>query len=177
MNALRRSIWGIPIRIHFLLLLYPILHIVSYGMQAGLTGCIVALLVSTTLYVTVLVHELGHALMTRRVGGECSSILLWPLGGLAYCGHHGNYQEQIYISLAGPLTHVPQFIFWLLVQICGTGGGMYLTTSRLGDKDQVCLCCLCFITRRKPVSFVLVIRIYFATLCKKVVKDRSASGI
>lgn len=32
---------------------------------------------------TVLIHELGHALAARRVGGHADGILLWPLGG---CG-------------------------------------------------------------------------------------------
>ncbi len=36
---------------------------------------------------TVLIHELGHALAARRVGGHADGILLWPLGGLAYVGH------------------------------------------------------------------------------------------
>lgn len=36
---------------------------------------------------TVLIHELGHALAARKVGGHAHGILLWPLGGLVYVGH------------------------------------------------------------------------------------------
>ena len=35
------------------------------------------------LFFVVLLHELGHCFMARRVGGEASEVLLWPLGGLA----------------------------------------------------------------------------------------------
>jgi Zn-dependent protease len=46
---------------------------------------LIALVYGPILLVTVVVHELGHALMTRHVGGSVECILLWPLGGLAMC--------------------------------------------------------------------------------------------
>ena len=45
------------------------------------------LLYGPILFFTVLVHELGHCLACRQIGGEAHSILLWPLGGLAFIGH------------------------------------------------------------------------------------------
>ena len=33
------------------------------------------------LLATILIHELGHCLAARSVGGTAESILLWPLGG------------------------------------------------------------------------------------------------
>ncbi|HEY3789068.1 MAG TPA: hypothetical protein VGL71_09445, partial [Urbifossiella sp.] len=35
------------------------------------------------LFAIVLLHEFGHALACRSVGGEASRIVLWPLGGAA----------------------------------------------------------------------------------------------
>src|SRR5262249_52476484 len=32
----------------------------------------------------VLLHEFGHALACRQVGGTADRIILWPLGGAAY---------------------------------------------------------------------------------------------
>lgn len=46
-----------------------------------------ALMYGPILLVTVLLHELGHCLATRRLGGQVEGILLWPLGGLAYLAH------------------------------------------------------------------------------------------
>ena len=51
----------------------------ALGWACALYGAILPL--------TVLVHELGHALATVRAGGQAHGILLWPLGGLAYVGH------------------------------------------------------------------------------------------
>jgi len=37
-----------------------------------------------TLFVIVTMHEFGHALACRSVGGRANQIVLWPLGGVAY---------------------------------------------------------------------------------------------
>ena len=36
------------------------------------------------LFVIVLLHEFGHSLACRSVGGQANQIVLWPLGGVAY---------------------------------------------------------------------------------------------
>ena len=36
------------------------------------------------LFAIVLLHEFGHALACRQVGGRANQIVLWPLGGIAY---------------------------------------------------------------------------------------------
>jgi Zn-dependent protease len=37
-----------------------------------------------TLFLIVLMHEFGHALACKQVGGQANQIVLWPLGGVAY---------------------------------------------------------------------------------------------
>src|SRR5437764_14581268 len=36
------------------------------------------------LFLIVMLHEFGHALACRQVGGTANQIVLWPLGGVAY---------------------------------------------------------------------------------------------
>ena len=43
-----------------------------------------ATIVLTLLFMSVLLHELGHCFGARWVHGDAQNILLWPLGGLAY---------------------------------------------------------------------------------------------
>jgi len=131
------SLFGIPIHVHFSLPLLSLLYVAQYSMIGGATGAGIGVLVSLALLLSVLVHELGHALMTRRVGGQCEKILLWPLGGLAYCGHHEGHKEQVWILLAGPMTHIPQFVFWLILQAAGTQGTVTLVLYNLSDPSQV----------------------------------------
>src|SRR5262249_43312757 len=37
-----------------------------------------------SLFAIVLIHEFGHALACRSVGGRADHIVLWPLGGIAF---------------------------------------------------------------------------------------------
>jgi Zn-dependent protease len=59
--------------------------------------------------------------MTQRLGGSVDQILLWPLGGLAFCGGTSNPQEDLQVAVAGPATHLPQLLFWTLMLAIGGG--------------------------------------------------------
>src|SRR5258706_1431228 len=37
------------------------------------------------LFLIVMLHEFGHSLACRQVGGQANQIVLWPLGGVALC--------------------------------------------------------------------------------------------
>mmetsp|Transcript_30775 Transcript_30775/g.91454 ORF Transcript_30775/g.91454 Transcript_30775/m.91454 type:complete len:281 (-) Transcript_30775:267-1109(-) len=107
------SLAGIPVRLHltFLLVLFvQCLGAIYYGWWAVLLWFV---LLGPVLLVTVLVHELGHALAARYVGGDCSLILLWPLGGLAFLGHSAGPRADVFVAAAGPATHVPMVLVWL----------------------------------------------------------------
>jgi Zn-dependent protease len=63
---------------------------------------------------TILIHELGHALTTKRLGGKVEGIVLSPLGGFALCGPtSGRVVEDFYVAIAGPLAHLPQIAIWV----------------------------------------------------------------
>ncbi|WP_437187028.1 site-2 protease family protein [Planctomicrobium sp. SH668] len=66
--------------------------------------------------VSILIHELGHALVARAFGYR-PRILLYQFGGLAMYEPYGNYtpQKSIAISLAGPGAGFLFFgVLWLL---------------------------------------------------------------
>jgi stage IV sporulation protein FB len=111
------SIFGFPVRIH------PFFWLA--GLFLGFSGDARPERIITwvlALFVSILIHELGHALMIRRFGAE-AHIVLYAMGGLAIEGrprssdpfgnpwesHTPDYgqrartaQEQILISAAGP---------------------------------------------------------------------------
>lgn len=93
-------------------------------------GLLNLLIVGPVLFLTVLLHELGHCAGTLWVGGQVHGILLWPLGGLAFIGHSGDAWDDLKVSIAGPLTHVPQSLAWLtMLAACNDGnvGGLGAT--------------------------------------------------
>ena len=103
-----------------LLLVVLVVTVVSlFHPSPGLAVAFHLLIYGPVLLGTVLVHELGHCFAARRVGGEAvaCSILLWPLGGLAFIGDSFSPLEDLQVALAGPLTHVPMFLGWLLAVV------------------------------------------------------------
>lgn len=59
-----------------------------------------------TLFVIVLMHEFGHALACRQVGGTANQIVLWPLGGVAYVAPPPRPGPTLWSIAAGPLVNV-----------------------------------------------------------------------
>jgi Zn-dependent protease len=54
----------------------------------------------------VLVHEFGHALACRSVGGLANRIVLWPLGGVAFVSPPPRPGAVLWSIAAGPLVNV-----------------------------------------------------------------------
>jgi len=46
------------------------------------------------LFLIVTLHEFGHALACRQVGGTANKIVLWPLGGVAYVARRNALQPH-----------------------------------------------------------------------------------
>lgn len=90
------SLFGFPIRIHasFLMLLGMVLLFMG-----GLPGVAVVLMVAGS----VLVHELGHALVARRFGVPVNEIGLHFFGGAAQiAGLPRRPRDEVAIAAAGP---------------------------------------------------------------------------
>jgi Zn-dependent protease len=59
-----------------------------------------------SLFAIVLMHEFGHALACRSVGGTAERIVLWPLGGVAYVSPPMRPGAMLWSIVAGPLVNV-----------------------------------------------------------------------
>ena len=59
-----------------------------------------------SLFLIVLIHEFGHQLACRSVGGQTHDIILWPLGGVAYVSPPQRPGAQLWSIAAGPLVNV-----------------------------------------------------------------------
>jgi Zn-dependent protease len=58
------------------------------------------------LFLIVLMHEFGHSLACRQVGGHADQIVLWPLGGVAYVDPPPRPGATLWSIAAGPLVNV-----------------------------------------------------------------------
>src|SRR6266496_5252369 len=67
------------------------------------------------LFLIVMVHEFGHALACRQVGGNANRIVLWPLGGVAYVDPPSRPGATLWSIAAGPLVNVVLFPVLLVI--------------------------------------------------------------
>ena len=74
------------------------------------TSLIWSVLEYLALFLIVLLHEFGHAMACRQVGGVANRILLWPLGGVAYVDPPQRPGATLWSLAAGPLVNVALLI-------------------------------------------------------------------
>lgn len=68
-------------------------------------GWILALIFAVLLYVTILIHELAHAIVARMTGAKVQSIELWVLGGFTrYVPAKDSAWRDGVVSVSGPLA-------------------------------------------------------------------------
>ncbi len=109
---LRFNLFGFPVRVHPAFFLMPLIlgsSIIRMSSNAGVG----LLVLEIIFFLSILVHELGHAVAIRHFGNNCHIVLYW-LGGLAITGDEFSSwrggrsrsvtpRAQIIISLAGPV--------------------------------------------------------------------------
>jgi Zn-dependent protease len=94
-------LFGFPVRVHPLFWLVAILLTVS---RKGGADPVDTLVWVAVVFVSILVHELGHAFLQRNFGGH-PRITLYSFGGLASCNDcDRSPRKQISILLGGPFA-------------------------------------------------------------------------
>lgn len=76
-----------------------------------------------SLFLIVTLHEFGHALACRQVGGTANRIVLWPFGGVAFVDPPPRPGATLWTISAGPLVNVALipllYGLWVLAQSSG----------------------------------------------------------
>ncbi len=93
------KVFGIPIRLHWTLLL--LVAFPAWG--GGAAGMLATGVGLGLLFASVLAHEVAHALTARRYGIGTQDIVLLPFGGMARIDRApDNGRQEAVIALAGP---------------------------------------------------------------------------
>ncbi len=102
----------VTVRVHVIFLLFIVIELLraatgsadrSDPFSHGLAPVAIAM---GCLFIIVLLHEFGHCLACRKVGGSADEILMWPLGGLAYCRPPDHWKAHLVTVLGGPMVNV-----------------------------------------------------------------------
>jgi len=95
--------FGVPVRFHFtFVLLLIFLVVVGLG---GRGSVLLDVLFVIALFASVLLHELGHALVARRYGVRTLEIVMFPIGGVARLARNPRPREELWIACAGPCVN------------------------------------------------------------------------
>jgi len=100
--------FGIPLRLHWSFV-FLVVGLCAYGvMNLGWPrGVWFGAVATTALFVSVVLHEYGHALAARRYGIGTHHITLYPMGGAAAIERMPEEpDEEAVIALAGPATNL-----------------------------------------------------------------------
>jgi stage IV sporulation protein FB len=130
---LRFTLAGIPVRVH------PLFWLIALLLGSFSGGILRLLIWVLVVFVSILIHEMGHALAMRRYG-QSSQVILHTMGGLtipeqvSWGGGWASVvlspSQEIFVSLAGPGAG---FLFAGIV-IAGViaSGGSVITATLLG---------------------------------------------
>ncbi|HVS51804.1 MAG TPA: M50 family metallopeptidase [Opitutaceae bacterium] len=95
---------GIQVYLHWSWFVVALIELSSRAKQYGSPFWNVAEYLA--LFAIVLLHEFGHALACRSVGGKAEQIVLWPLGGIAFVSPPMRPGAVLWSIAAGPLVNV-----------------------------------------------------------------------
>lgn len=124
---------GIPLRLHSSFLLLGGLVIFVQLVNGGLTSALAAALLALAIFGSVLLHELGHALMARFYGIQTRDITLYPFGGIAaLAGEPRSARQEFWIAVAGPMVNLGLFALLAPLAVLGVPGALPMAAVNLG---------------------------------------------
>ena len=108
-NSLKIArIWGVDIQVHwsFILILFYGAFLFSRNASNLAVGAIYGVVVILLLFVCVVLHEFGHAIMAKYFGVNVPHITLLPIGGVAQLERMPRKpMQEFLIAIAGPAVN------------------------------------------------------------------------
>ncbi len=135
------NIWGIRIGVDpsWFLVLFLVIFSLSGSFRAVLDSSdgvayLTAVATALLFFVSLLAHELGHALVARRLGVEVQGIDLFLLGGLTRRSRDAETPgEEFKIAAAGPAVTLAIVVVCLAAGLLAGGADRLFGAARLDD--------------------------------------------
>lgn len=112
---------GINVSLHWSWFLFAVYEIQARA--GGYSSVYWNVLEYLALFLIVMIHEFGHALACRQVGGVANQIVLWPLGGVAYVNPPPRPGATLWSIAAGPLVNVVLVPILAALNLLGRSAG------------------------------------------------------
>ncbi len=105
--------FGIPVRLHASTVALFVGFMAWCVWSFGLPGIPAGLALGAGVFLSVLLHELGHALVARGFGITTAHVTLYPFGGIAALEREPRSpREELLIAGAGPAVNGALFVFF-----------------------------------------------------------------
>jgi Zn-dependent protease len=129
------------------LFLFLIIYLLSGRYRDALGGAseqayLVAVVVAFLLFLSIVIHELGHALQARREGIEVLGVDLWLFGGLARLSRDSRTPgEEFRVAAAGPAATLAIVVLAYVVAalVAGPGDALDQMLLREGSAGELIL--------------------------------------
>jgi Zn-dependent protease len=127
------QLFGVNVSVHWSWAVVAVIEVMYFSRGQGGSALALAAAVYLSLFAIVLMHEFGHALACKSVGGKAERIVLWPLGGVAFVQPPPRPGAVLWSIAAGPLVNVllvPATVWFALaagvrLDNLGNGGGLH----------------------------------------------------
>ncbi len=124
------KLFGIPVEITSSWILLSVLAFWSFWVRYSTAfhhsqyiAALMALLVTTFLLGSILLHELGHALVGRFLKLRVSVVVLYFFGGATTASLPTNAVQEFWFTLVGPVINLAlAIVFWLLTLLANQVG-------------------------------------------------------
>lgn len=103
---------GVELRIHLTFLFLLLFVLLSEPLNLGTTGVARGLALVAIIFGSVILHEMGHAIVARRSGIPVRGIMLLPIGGITLMDPQDhmdsikNPARETRIAIAGPVVNI-----------------------------------------------------------------------
>jgi Zn-dependent protease len=98
------QVWGVSVYMHWS---WFVVALIEFQVRSSAyTNPLWNIAEYVSLFAIVLMHEFGHAMACRQVGGQADEIVLWPLGGIAFVNPPPRPGALLWSIAAGPLVNV-----------------------------------------------------------------------
>ncbi|MDX1666453.1 MAG: site-2 protease family protein, partial [Saprospiraceae bacterium] len=127
---------GIKLQVHWtFVLILAWVAFIEVNKGSGLNTILLSMAFVLTIFVCVILHELGHSLTAKRFGIETKKITLLPIGGVASLERMPeDPKQELQVAVAGPLVNVviAFLLFWFVRPV-----GEYLQPDNIENLKSV----------------------------------------
>lgn len=103
---------GVELRIHLTFLFLLVFVLLTESVNHGTAGVVRGLVLVAIIFGSVVLHEMGHAVVARRSGVPVKGIMLLPIGGMTLMDPQDHLESiknpvrETWIAVAGPIVNI-----------------------------------------------------------------------